>query len=121
MRILHNAARRAGRKGRGWTFFPFDRLGRGQADPQAITVAEMVEGRQEVAELRRLIAAMPGKHREAIVLRYYAALTEPEVAQVLGVPAGTVKSRLHSARQWLLTRLTSEQSGDRRDDFVLRG
>ena len=33
--------------------------------------------------------------REALVLRYYADLTVPQIAQVTGVAEGTVKSRLH--------------------------
>jgi len=35
--------------------------------------------------------------REAVVLRYYAHLTEQEMAAVLGVAPGTVKSRLSRA------------------------
>lgn len=35
--------------------------------------------------------------REALVLRYFADLTVPQLAQVTGVPEGTVKSRLHRA------------------------
>jgi RNA polymerase sigma factor (sigma-70 family) len=35
---------------------------------------------------------LPGRQREAIVLRYYADLPEPEVAQAMGVSRGTVKS-----------------------------
>jgi RNA polymerase sigma-70 factor (sigma-E family) len=35
--------------------------------------------------------------REAVVLRYYAQLTEQQTADVLGIPAGTVKSRLSRA------------------------
>src|SRR5687767_4119795 len=41
--------------------------------------------------LRRL----PPRQREAIVLRYYLDLPEAEVARLLGVPAGTVKSWTH--------------------------
>ena len=42
----------------------------------------------------------PGQ-RSAIVLRYYLDLSESEMAERLAVPLGTVKSRLHSARQRL--------------------
>lgn len=118
--ILHNAARRSGRKGRGWSFFPFDLLNRGEPDHQAAAVDEIIEGRQEVEALRALIALLPEIHREVIVLRYYADLTEPEMAQVLGLPPGTVKSRLHAARQRLLTQLKNQDSADRRDHIVSR-
>jgi RNA polymerase sigma-70 factor (sigma-E family) len=43
--------------------------------------------------VRRALAAMTREHREVLVLRYYADLSERDTAQVLGLPAGTVKSR----------------------------
>ncbi len=45
----------------------------------------------------RLLSALPAPQREAVLLRYYHDLPEDEVAQILGVPRGTVKSRLHHA------------------------
>jgi len=45
----------------------------------------------------RLLAALPEQQREVIVLRYYHDLREEDVAEVLGVPRGTVKSRAHNA------------------------
>ncbi|MDF2630022.1 MAG: polymerase [Symbiobacteriaceae bacterium] len=118
--ILHNAARRTGRKGRGWSFFPFDLLNRGEPDSQAAAVEEIIEGRLEVEALRALIGQLPEIHREVIVLRYYAGLTEPEMAQALDLPPGTVKSRLHGARQRLLTQLKNQDSADGRVHSVLR-
>jgi RNA polymerase sigma factor (sigma-70 family) len=41
------------------------------------------------------------EHRVVIMLRYLADLTEPQMAQVLRVPIGTVKSRLSRAQQRL--------------------
>ncbi len=43
--------------------------------------------------------ALSAEHREALVLRYYVGLSEGEMAAVLGVRPGTVKSRLHRALQ----------------------
>lgn len=48
--------------------------------------------------LRRLTP----NHRAVVVLRYYADLSDAQVAAVLGVPVGTVKSRLHRAQRHLL-------------------
>jgi RNA polymerase sigma-70 factor (ECF subfamily) len=45
----------------------------------------------------RLLAALPPAQRDVVVLRYYHDLPEAEVAEVLGCPRGTVKSRLHHA------------------------
>ncbi len=43
--------------------------------------------------VRAALAAMTKDHREVLVLRFYADLSEAETARVLGVPPGTVKSR----------------------------
>jgi len=48
-------------------------------------------------ELGDALAALPAKRRAAVVLRYYAGLREREIAEVLGVRPGTVKSMLHRA------------------------
>ena len=48
-------------------------------------------------DAQRLLAMLPELQREVLLLRYYQDLTEDEVAQILGCPRGTVKSRLHNA------------------------
>ena len=50
-------------------------------------------------ELRDAIAALPGRQRAAIVLRYYEDLPEAEIADVLGCSVPAVKSLLHRAIQ----------------------
>jgi RNA polymerase sigma-70 factor (ECF subfamily) len=45
----------------------------------------------------RLLALLPEAQREVVVLRYYHDLGEAEVADILGCPRGTVKSRMHNA------------------------
>ncbi|MGH7895153.1 MAG: RNA polymerase sigma factor [Candidatus Binatia bacterium] len=51
----------------------------------------------------RLLAALPEPQRAAVLLRYYHDLPEEEVAEILGCPRGTVKSRLHNAMTTLKT------------------
>jgi RNA polymerase sigma-70 factor, ECF subfamily len=51
--------------------------------------------------LRRLIAALPQQYREVIVLREINELSYQEIADVAGVPVGTVMSRLARARSML--------------------
>ena len=53
-------------------------------------------------DVRRLLAALPEAQRSAVLLRYYHDLSEEEVAEILGCPRGTVKSRLHQAMARLL-------------------
>jgi RNA polymerase sigma-70 factor (ECF subfamily) len=58
-------------------------------------------------DARRLLDLLPEAQRSAIILRYYHDLSESEMAEVMGCPRGTVKSRLHQAVQRLLA-LTRE-------------
>ena len=61
--------------------------------------------RSERGELQRLMWSCLGRldraHREILVLRDYQDLSYREIAEVLGVPLGTVMSRLHAARSRL--------------------
>lgn len=47
--------------------------------------------------LRRALADLPRQQRAVVVLRFYEDLTEHEVAAMLGIAVGTVKSRTHRA------------------------
>ncbi|MEV0094075.1 RNA polymerase sigma factor [Streptomyces sp. NPDC050738] len=49
-------------------------------------------------DVRDLLARLPVRHRAVLVLREVEGLDERAVAAILGVPEGTVKSRLHRAR-----------------------
>jgi RNA polymerase sigma factor (sigma-70 family) len=49
--------------------------------------------------LERAFARLPVAQRAAIVLQYYADLSLDEIAHALGVPVGTVRSRLHYAKR----------------------
>jgi RNA polymerase sigma-70 factor (ECF subfamily) len=59
----------------------------------------------ERADLRDAVAALPRVYREVVVLHYLADLGVDDVAALLGVPAGTVKSRLSRARSTLAAHL----------------
>ena len=68
------------------------------ADLAAVDAVAATDGRVDAAlDARRLLAALPEAQRSAVVLRYYHDLDEAEMADVLGCPRGTVKSRLHHA------------------------
>jgi RNA polymerase sigma-70 factor, ECF subfamily len=54
--------------------------------------------RAEAAEMGNAIRALTPAHREVLGLAFGAGLSLPEVAEVLQVPLGTVKSRLAAAR-----------------------
>jgi RNA polymerase sigma-70 factor (ECF subfamily) len=59
----------------------------------------------ERADLRDALATLPRAYREVVVLHYLADLPVDEIAGLLEVPVGTVKSRLSRARAALATRL----------------
>jgi RNA polymerase sigma-70 factor (ECF subfamily) len=69
-------------------------------EPQASPEKMMVR-QQDTATIRRLVAELPEPFREAIVLREMNNLSYQEIAQVAGVPVGTVMSRLARARAML--------------------
>lgn len=48
-------------------------------------------------EVHRALARLTHEQRAVLVLRYFLDLSVPEVADVMGVPLGTAKSRLHHA------------------------
>lgn len=65
----------------------------------------------EWPELRALIAALPDQERQTLYLRYYADLSQNEIAEVLGVRPGTVGAALNHARAKLRTALGTEVTG----------
>jgi RNA polymerase sigma-70 factor (sigma-E family) len=69
----------------------------GVMDQQArLAVQESAEHEVILAEDRRQVlaalAALPARRREVLVLRYWLGLSEAEIAAVLGISPGTVKS-----------------------------
>ena len=58
---------------------------------------ESVMWTEEKERIRRCLQTLPFEQRQAVVLRYYAGLTGPEIAGTLGWREGTVRSRLHRA------------------------
>lgn len=60
------------------------------------------------ATLRRAVTALPPGHRAAVALHYFEGLSIAETAVALGIPAGTVKTRLMHARIRLKAQLQGE-------------
>lgn len=65
----------------------------------------LLEREQLQGEVGRAIAAVPEKYRLALVLRDIEGLPYEEIAEVLGVPGGTVRSRINRARGMLKRKL----------------
>lgn len=72
----------------------------GEADPERDAVA-----RDEQAAVRRALAALPARYREALLLFYFHEMDIPAASNSLGVPEGTIKARLSRGREMLRQRL----------------
>lgn len=59
--------------------------------------SEPLEAGEEREIVRRIVGEMPEHLREVLVLGYYQRFAYKEIAEVLSIPLGTVKSRLHAA------------------------
>jgi RNA polymerase sigma factor (sigma-70 family) len=74
-----------------------------QLDPEALVIQ-----RQAVERVQRAIEGLPVDFREVIVLRELEGLSYKEIAAIVGVPIGTVMSRLARGRDRLLALLDLE-------------
>lgn len=66
---------------------------------------QTIENREAASAVRSIVEQMPDALREVLLLAYFHDLAYKEIAEILGVPLGTVKSRLHVAvkefaRRW---------------------
>lgn len=69
-----------------------------------------VERTGDVLAVLDAVRSLPARQREAVVLRYYADLSEADVARALGCSVGTVKSQLSKARATLARLLEGPDS-----------
>jgi len=106
--LAKNEIRRRVRR-RNW--FSLDALQEVFRD-SAMVLADSTEGRDRTLEREQLqqvvgsaIATVPEKYRVALVLRDIEGLAYEEIALVLGIPGGTVRSRINRARALLKRKL----------------
>lgn len=82
-----------------------DRKGSEPADATGAQAGEAAAGNEERALIRRAIAELPSHYAGPVVLYYLEGLGVKEIAARLGIPEGTVKIRLHRARDVLRQKL----------------
>ncbi|MBM7505565.1 RNA polymerase sigma-70 factor (ECF subfamily) [Agromyces aurantiacus] len=70
------------------------RIGARDVEVPVDTVAESAEVRIEHERAHEALAGLSEQQRECVALAYYGGLTQAEIAERLGVPLGTVKTRL---------------------------
>ena len=73
---------------------------------------EAVEEKDRLRQLQIALDALSQKHRTVIVLREIELLTYEEIADLLSIPEGTIRSRLHRARACLLEELKRVMQND---------
>jgi len=98
--------------------------GPGNRRPLALTDAgprldKVIEQREMSACVRRYLADLPDSYRAVILLHDEAGLTNPEIAEMLGVSVATVKIRVHRARAKLRAALREACSFSADDRGVL--
>jgi RNA polymerase sigma factor (sigma-70 family) len=84
----------------------------GRSGPES--PAEVVGREESLRRVTAAVLALSDEQREVVLLRYYEGATPAQIAQRLGVPLETVRSRLRRALERLRRRLDDEWGGDRR-------
>jgi RNA polymerase sigma-70 factor (ECF subfamily) len=97
-RILVNVCRQRLRQRTRSPMRPLEEV----AEPAIGDTSQQTSARDAIS---RAMARLDADHRIVVVLRYWADLPVDEIATRLNVPAGTVKSRLHSALRSMRPRL----------------
>ena len=69
------------------------------------------EAAERRARVQAAILALPIEYREVVVLRHFTGLSYEEIGEALHVPAKTVKSRLHTAKERLAAMLRGLENG----------
>ena len=104
-RLLVNACRDEGRRQRRWrpevTLLPI----------HDAVVADTSGMLADADALERGFRRLRPDHRAVVVLRHYHGLSLPEVADAIGIPLGTAKSRLHHATHALRAALEADARG----------
>lgn len=75
------------------------------------------EGQMDQADkmtVREAISSLPEAQRAVIILSYYHDMPQSEIAEVVGIPVGTLKSRLHHAIKTLKTVLEVDEIEQRK-------
>lgn len=75
-----------------------------------------LERREALAGIERILEGLEGRYREVVELRYLAGRQYAEIAEIIGVPIGTVKTLLHRARLKMRTLLPEDCGYGVRDD-----
>jgi len=114
LRIVRNACytwlagRRTDPAGTSAIDDPDELAGDDAGGPEAATIRA-----SDALAVQRALGALPAEFREVVVLRELEDCSYKEIAEIVGVPLGTVMSRLARGRKHLMTLLTRSGGGER--------
>lgn len=86
--------------------------------PEGPAIADPIVVVDDRDALERAFQLLSPQHRAVFVMHHYAGMPLADIAEVVGVPVGTVKSRLHRSIRDLRTALTKALSGNNRSGIV---
>ncbi|ADU99934.1 sigma-70 family RNA polymerase sigma factor [Alicycliphilus denitrificans] len=101
-RIARNQAVDRLRRAQRVEFVALDEALHEQVPADTPTPEAALQARQRIAALERALARLPVEHREILLLRDIEDMPYEDIAEVLGISLGTVKSRIARARAGLL-------------------
>lgn len=109
LNYLRNVRNKRRRRGSDETLPYEDRVATGDVQRPLADPPSELERTEGEALVRDAIGKLPPKYRDVIVLRQLQELSVSEVAAILDVPEGTVKTHLHRARSALASMLTEDE------------
>ncbi|MEW5869024.1 MAG: RNA polymerase sigma factor [Chloroflexota bacterium] len=117
-RVTTNLAYTWVKRNRRW-YHPLEDLAEWLAGPGKSSPYDEVERSDDCNRVQKAISNLPFAQRVVVVLYYLNDLSLQEVAEILELPVGTVKSRLHYGRQALKKSLALGRfaDGDKLPDF----
>lgn len=95
---------------------PTPRAGPEPVDDVWDAVVARLDAAAVAPRLKAALAALPGVERELLLLVAWEQLSPAEAAQVVGVPTGTARSRLHRARTRMREQLETHLAVERGQD-----
>ncbi|WP_042169476.1 sigma-70 family RNA polymerase sigma factor [Paenibacillus gorillae] len=106
-------------KRKGWRLFRIEeKLRSSKNESRDLESEARLSAVSDRMELLPLLRTLPYKVKEIVVLRYYQDCSLEEIAGLLNIPLGTVKSRHHHALKQLRRRFEEKHGGKERNGYV---
>lgn len=88
-----------------WLLQPIEEMAEWLTSSKKNSPAYRLERDEQWKEIHQAVATLPLRHRVVVVLHYFNDLSLQEISEILDIPVGTVKSRLHYGRRALKMQL----------------